>query len=275
MSRAARVGIGVIGTVLVAVLAVIGLNALWKAAKSHLASPDCSVASFDLDSDQASVAATMTGEVTKFVPALPERAVVLVLAAGLQESKLRNLPPGAGDRDSVGVLQQRPSQGWGGGDAAKLNDVGEATREFLVALVKVPGWRTQPLADVVQAVQISADGSLYAQHEPEATALADALQGHRAAGISCQFDPPTQVATPTRVAQLVSADLPINPPRTSATSVTVPGARWQTAAWFVAYADQLGIDQVAYDRQTWTRAHGWKPSTAPATQVVATMYQKS
>ena len=38
---------------------------------------------------------------------------MLVLAAGLQESKLSNLAPGEGDRDSVGVLQQRPSQGWG------------------------------------------------------------------------------------------------------------------------------------------------------------------
>ena len=52
--------------------------------------------------------------------------------------RLRNLAPGDGDRDSVGVLQQRPSQGWGGGDPNALTDVGEATKEFLDALIDVP-----------------------------------------------------------------------------------------------------------------------------------------
>jgi hypothetical protein len=217
----------------------------------------------------------MLGAVTRFTPALPERAGVLVLAAALQESRLRNLAPGDGDRDSVGVLQQRPSQGWGGGNAVKLTDVGEATREFLAALVKVPNWQTLSLADAIQAVQISFDGSLYAQHEPEATALADALTGRIPAGINCSFDKPTKVASTARVAQLLTADLPVNPPAVSGASVVVVGAHWQTAAWLVAYADRLGIDRVTYAKHTWTRAHGWKPSTAPATEVVATMYRKN
>jgi hypothetical protein len=176
------------------------------------------------------------------------------------------------------VLQQRPSQGWGGGNAAKLNDVAEATKEFLDHLVQITGWQSLPLAEAVQDVQISADGSLYAQHEPEAQALADALQGHVPAGISCTFAKPTAVATVSTVAAQVKKNLPVNPPVTVAGtadvagSVEVPGAAWQTASWFVANADQLGIAQVGYAGQQWTPAHGWQKAATPATEVVATMY---
>ena len=274
MRRSTRLTLVAGAVVAIAVGGGFGLKALWETAKSNFDYNHCTISGYDLDPDQASVAATMAGAVSSFKPALPERALVLVLAAGLQESKLRNLPPGAGDQDSVGVLQQRPSQGWGGGDAAKLNDVGEATREFLKALVKLPTWQTRPLAQVVQDVQVSADGSLYAQHEPEAQAIADAVSGAKPAAITCSLDTPTKLATPARVADLVSGDLPIRHPITTADSVHVLGAHWQTAAWFVAYSYQLGIEQVSYDHKTWTRTHGWKKSAAPATEVVATMYRK-
>src|SRR5438445_11164855 len=97
----------------------------------------CTVGGYHLDTSQAAIAATMVGAVTSFHPTLTDRAATLALAAALQESKLRNLAPGAGDRDSVGVLQQRPSQGWGNGDANTLQDVFEATTEFLQHLVKI------------------------------------------------------------------------------------------------------------------------------------------
>ena len=105
--------------VLVAVLLVaaaatglgVGLHALWSSAKAHFASDTCTVGTYDLDPDQAAVAVDDGRHGDKLQ--LPQRAAVLVLAAGLQESKLTNLAPGDGDRDSVGVLQQRPSQGWG------------------------------------------------------------------------------------------------------------------------------------------------------------------
>jgi hypothetical protein len=216
----------------------------------------------------------MTAAVRRFRPALPERAAVLVLAAALQESKLHNLPPGAGDRDSVGVLQQRPSQGWGHGSASALTDVGEATREFLAHLVRVPRWRTLPLATAVQAVQISADGSAYAKHEPEAKALADALMGVKPAAISCSFAAPSSVASTGTVSRLVAKELPVNAPVPAGATVSVPGAAWQTAAWFVAQADRLGIERVAYDSRTWTRTGGWQQSDAAASTVAATMYQR-
>ena len=277
---ATRTTKAVVGVLVVAGVAVgggYGLHALWTTAKSHLTVDNCAVGAYDLDTNQASVASTMVGAVTQYRIALPERAAVLVLAAGLQESKLTNLALGEGDRDSVGVLQQRPSQGWGGGDPKKLNNVGEATKEFLDKLVAVPNWQRLPLAEAVQAVQISADGSLYAQHETEAQTLADALQGRKPAGISCEFQKPTKVATTAQVAAQARKELGIDTPTAAgALTVRAPGARWQTAAWFVANADRLGIERVAYAGQTWTRSGGWsKTSAASSAAVVATMHDLS
>ena len=273
-SRTTRTTLAVLAVAVLALGGALVLRALWNTAKSSLAVDVCTVGSYDLDPQQAVVAAEMVGAVTKYRAVhLPERASVLVLAAALQESKLTNLPQGAGDRDSVGVLQQRPSQGWGGGSAARLTDVGEATKEFLDALVKLPNWRHMPLAEAVQAVQISADGTAYAQHEPEAKALADALQGVKPAAISCSFAAPTVVASAAKVAQQASSQLGINTPTAvNAQTVRVPGARWQTTAWFVANADRLGIDRVAYANRIWTRVHGWQDGAAATSAVTASMY---
>jgi len=255
-------------TVVLAVIAGIGAHFIYRTV-THKAS-GCTIGGYELDTDQASVAATMVGAVTSFRPPLAHRAAVLVLAAGLQESKLRNLV--GGDRDSVGVLQQRPSQGWGGGDPAVLHDVFKATTEFLQHLVEdVPDWLSLPMADAIQHVQISADGSAYAKHETEATALANSLIGDKPNDVTCHFDKPTQVASATTVAHRLAGELPVKAPTTSGRVITVSGAKWQTVGWLVAYADRLGIDEVSYASRTWTRAHGWKDSDASASAVVATM----
>jgi hypothetical protein len=263
----------VTAVVVVAVGGGYALKTLWNTAKKHFTSDSCTIGDYEIDTDQASVAATMVGAVTKYRIPLPEHATVLVLAAALQESKLRNLAPGDGDRDSVGVLQQRPSQGWGGGNANALTDVGEATKEFLDALVKVPHWRTLSLADAIQSVQISADGSAYAQHEVEAQELADALQGVKPAAITCDFETPTVVASAKKVANQASFELGIDTPQAvGRRTVRVPGAHWQTVAWFIANANRLGIDRVSYDGKVWTRSDGWSSGDATKRAVVAEMY---
>lgn len=271
--RGTRSAVVVLVAVVVALGVVFGARALWNAARQHFTSDSCTVGGFELDPDQAAVASTMVGAVTKYPVPLPERASVLVLAAALQESKLTNLAPGDGDRDSVGVLQQRPSQGWGGGQAAPLQDVGEATTEFLAALVKVPNWQKMALAKAVQAVQISADGTAYAQHEGEAQALADALQGKKAADVFCSFGKPTKVATASRVAAQARKQLGIATPVAAGKTVRALGAGWQTAGWFVANAARLGIEQVDYAGRRWTRSDGWRRyAAASASAVIATMY---
>jgi hypothetical protein len=271
LRRRATIALTVVVVVLgVTAAAALGVRTLWRTATSTAPSESCATGAYSVDTDQAAVASTMVGVVIG--RGLPERAAVLVLAAGLQESKLRNLASGDGDRDSVGVLQQRPSQGWG--TIAQLSDVRYATGKFLDALVKLPNWQTDQLAVAVQAVQISADGSAYAGHEGQAQALADALTGAHPAGMSCSFAAPSLVATTAQVATAVSTDLPVNPPTTSGLTVSVPGASWATAAWFIANADRLGIDSVAYSQRAWSRTKGWRTDDdAGATDVVATMHK--
>lgn len=259
-----------VGALAVGVL--FAVRALIGPAKEAFMADTCSFGRYEVDPEQASVAATMIGTVTSYKTPLPARAQLLVIEAALQESKLRNVPPGEGDRDSVGVLQQRPSQGWGDGKAENLTDVRRATREFLAALVKVDGWETMPAADAIQAVQISIDGNLYAQHEAQATVMAAALSGRTPAGVTCSFGKPTKVATAAAVARQARTELGIETPAAAgAKTVRVPGASWQTAAWFVSNADRLGIDNVAYDKREWTRENGWQTSTASEAAVTATM----
>jgi cell wall-associated NlpC family hydrolase len=99
----------------------------------------------------------------------------------MQESSLRNLP--GGDRDSIGLFQQRPSTGWGA--PAQLHDPTYAAERFYRALLAVPGWQALPLTDAAQAVQRSAHPEAYADDEAPATALAAQLNGGSAWPAGC------------------------------------------------------------------------------------------
>lgn len=101
----------------------------------------------------------------------PARGQVIALATALQESGLRNI--NHGDRDSVGLFQQRPSQGWG--SRAQIRDPVYASTRFYKALRKIDGWQNMPLTAAAQKVQRSAFPEAYAKHEPLATALQQAI----------------------------------------------------------------------------------------------------
>ena len=103
---------------------------------------------------------------------LPDRAVVIALATAQQESGLRNID--YGDRDSLGLFQQRPSQGWG--SEAQVQDPEYAAGEFFDRLVGVVGWETARLTDVAQRIQRSAFPEAYQQHEAMAIDLTAALR---------------------------------------------------------------------------------------------------
>ena len=253
--------------VVVAALAF-GARTLWRAAQSVVRPPGCDFGSYSLELDQAQVASVIVGVVLK--RELPERAAVLTIGAALQESKLRNLPAGQGDRDSVGILQQRPSQGWG--TASQIADVHYATGKFLDAVVRVPNWQEDSLATVVQTVQFSADGSAYARHEAQAQAIADALYGGTPAAVTCRFDKPDRSATPAAVTAALARDLPVAKPAVATRTVTVPEAGWATAAWLVCNADRLGIESVRHDGKRWSYSGGWKDDdTASNSAVVGTL----
>ena len=104
-----------------------------------------------------------------------DAALVVALAAAAQESGMRNID--YGDRDSLGLFQQRPSSGWG--DAAQVMDADRATRAFFGGsvnpnpgvtrgLLDIPGWEAMSVTQAAQAVQISAYPDLYANWEASA-----------------------------------------------------------------------------------------------------------
>jgi hypothetical protein len=105
--------------------------------------------------------------------ALPPRAVVIAVTTALQESHLINLH--SGDRDSLGLFQQRPSQGWG--TPEQILDPVHASSSFYNHLVKVPNWQTIPIGDAAQAVQISAYPRAYDKWIPLATKIVAYIGG--------------------------------------------------------------------------------------------------
>ncbi|MET8075381.1 heavy metal transporter [Streptomyces sp. NPDC005303] len=135
--------------------------------------------SYEFTPEQAVNAATITAVGTG--RGLPERAVAIALATALQESGLRNISHG--DRDSLGLFQQRPSQGWG--TPKEILDPTYAAGAFYKHLVKVKGYQDLPLTVAAQRVQRSGYPEAYAKHEPDATLLAAALTGTSAATLTC------------------------------------------------------------------------------------------
>jgi hypothetical protein len=102
---------------------------------------------------------------------VPRQGLVIAVATAIQESSLRNLR--GGDRDSIGLFQQRPSQGWG--TPKQLSDPAYQTRKFYDKLLRLEGWQQMRLTEAAQAVQISAFPEAYAKHTEAATALVTAL----------------------------------------------------------------------------------------------------
>jgi hypothetical protein len=101
----------------------------------------------------------------------PPRAWLVALATAMQESTLRNL--NYGDRDSLGLFQQRPSQGWG--SPAEVTDPVYSTTIFLQRLMAIPAWETLPVTVAAQLVQRSAFPSAYAKWEGLAAQLVQQL----------------------------------------------------------------------------------------------------
>ncbi|MFB8242505.1 hypothetical protein ACFC58_38840 [Kitasatospora purpeofusca] len=165
------------------VLTVVAVGLYWLRDQKLLTPEGCSVKTpageGTLELPQAANAATIAA--VAHARGLPDRAVTISLATAMQESKIRNLA--GGDRDSVGLFQQRPSQGWG--TVQQIMDPVYATNKFLDGLVKVPGYTRLPLTDAAQQVQKSGYPQAYAKHETKATLLASALTGREAAALNC------------------------------------------------------------------------------------------
>jgi len=217
-----------------------------------------------LDADQADNAALITAITVR--RELPARAATIALATAVQESKLRNID--YGDRDSLGLFQQRPSQGWG--TEAEVQDPVYATNAFLDGLVQVPGYTELPVTEAAQLVQRSAFPDAYADHEPEGRAFASALTGHSPASLTCHLplaedgaDVPGAVTA--RLAQDFGITATTADGAVAADVTSLPGGQdperaerlaWAVAQWAVATAVETGAGSVEVAGHVWDRAEG-------------------
>ncbi|NIZ91350.1 hypothetical protein F1544_10090 [Kineosporiaceae bacterium B12] len=229
--------------------------------------------STSMSPEQAANAATVVGIAVR--RGLPARAATIAIATVVQESGLRNLDHG--DRDSLGLFQQRPSQGWGSPE--QVRDPVYATNKFYDGLVKVDGYRDLPVTEAAQAVQRSGFPLAYGDHEQEGRLVASALTGYTPGGFTCRLHPasaePGEAGddeTPVPRAAAVRDALGVQV--TPVAPAVVPGTTghgleyalgegddavrtaWAVAGWAVASAERYGITEVSVDGSRWTRTSG-------------------
>ncbi len=212
--------------------------------------------SVDFDPAQTGHAATITGLAVK--RGLPPRAATIAIATAIQESKLRNLR--YGDRDSIGLFQQRPSQGWG--TEQQILDPVYSTNAFYDALVKVKGYEAMEITKVAQEVQRSAYPEAYADHEQEGRILASTISGHSPAGLACRLDA-AETSDPSTFAKSLQTELGVKAAPEGRT-LSVPASSelqaWGVGSWAVAKASAHGVTRVRVGDREWTRTRdrdGW------------------
>jgi len=249
-------------------LLVLALN--WEPPQQDPTLPTgCTVAgsSLDLTTDEAANAATIAAVAR--TRGLPPRATVIALATAQQESRLRNLDHG--DRDSLGLFQQRPSQGWG--SPTQVQDPVYAAGKFLDGLVQVRGWETGRLTDVAQAVQRSGFPEAYQKWEGMATTLGGALLSGAAGQLSCSYPATGELGSRVDRAQAVagtaSTQLALPATADATGAVSVPGAAgWPGASWAVAHAEQFHLTEITFAGQRWTPTAGWTVDPAAGADAV-------
>jgi len=227
---------------------------------------------------------------------MPARAASIALATAYQESKIYNID--YGDSDSLGLFQQRPSQGWG--TREEILDPVYAINAFYDALTRIDDYETMPITEAAQAVQRSAFPDAYADHEDDARVLASALTGETTGGrFSCvrrpDFDEETDDldgAGLTPRAAVVREEIEaafgtqslggfapggVNEGHMEGSAhyegravdifvrpVNAANQRrgWAMAQYLVAQADRLAIKTVIFDARIWTSGirseQGWR-----------------
>ena len=292
----------VAGVVGVALIATVSWFAIRSDVVPFLASDQCTAEVGDrtvaLDLTQARYAGLITAIAVE--RGMPARAASIALAAAYQESDLHNLR--GGDRDSAGLFQQRPSQGWG--TLAEVRDPVHATNAFYDALAKVDGYEQLEITVAAQEVQRSGFPDAYADHEADARALASALSGNSPEGFSCRLHEDADDAGTglegsglTARAELVRRDLLARFPGLPLGGFEPGGVStghmegsahydgraidafvrpvsaanrtrgWAIAQYLVSQADRLAIRTVIFDDRIWTAGtrsgDGWRDYDAP------------
>jgi hypothetical protein len=214
--------------------------------------PVCTSGEVVLTVEQAENAATIAAVGKRL--GVPNHGVTVALATAFQESGLRNLD--YGDRDSLGLFQQRPSQGWG--TATDIQTPRLAAAEFYRHLLRVPGWRSMTVTQAAQRVQRSGAPEAYAQWEDASRQLARALTGELVAAFACHYDPgpSTSPSVVAAAANRLRADAVRELGPGGLTRARVASRTWATASWLVAQARSHGLHRVSVAGQTWDAARG-------------------
>lgn len=267
----------------VTILVVLGIVAgatytVFAKLRSELFSPSCTAtaagASVTFTPEQSANAALIAAISDK--RDLPPRAASIAITTAIQESKLRNL--NYGDRDSVGLFQQRPSMKvWG--TREQILDPVHSTNGFYDALVKVDGYESMVITQVAQKVQKSAYPEAYADHEQEGRILASTLRGQSPAGFVCQLRPAETVVPAATVAADLDTQLGVKATTDGSTlTVAAPSDElaWGAGQWAVARAEAYGIDRVQVGDRAWTRGEGgsadsWSTGEASSSPTTVTI----
>ncbi|SEJ34195.1 hypothetical protein [Demequina mangrovi] len=227
-------------------------------------------ASASLSAEQAGNAALIAASSSRL--GLPARGATIGIATAMQESSLINID--YGDRDSIGLFQQRPSQGWG--SIEQIMDPYYSADTFYTALAKVSGWQDMAVTVAAQTVQRSAFPDAYAKHEGMARLWASALRGHSGSlAVDCDVSagPGTTAAA---FVDRIDHDLGAGAYEVRALASTEDGLwldvvpagaeRWRRdafAAWAVAVAATESVEAVVDGTTGWERATGLGAVDAP------------
>jgi hypothetical protein len=262
--------------VVVALLAILGafgviavVNSIGDAIQLPQLGPECVVRAdgeVTLDLVQMANAATITAVGVR--RKMPEQAVVVALATAFQESKLENLD--TGDRDSVGLFQQRPSQGWG--TVEEIKDPRYAAGKFYSALKKVKGWQKMRVTDAAQKVQRSAYPNAYEKWADESAVLAKALTGRATGAVECTVNGEPALrgaAAAAALAEGMRLDwgkglVAVEESQPGGLSVAVGNVNvgWRYAHWLVSHASGTGVERVRFADREWNAPDGkWQPVT--------------
>jgi len=238
----------VLGASAVAVVsAIVGRNHRTSLPVACVFGSGSAAAAYTITPEQAQNAAIIAAVALR--KGMADHAVTVALAASLQETHLRNLP--YGDLDSVGLFQQRPSQGWG--TSAQIMDPDYAASTFYDHLARVSGWQAMAVTAAAQLVQHSATPDAYATWEAEARSLASALTGEVPAGLACRLRGfGGSAPAPSALGQAAATEL-----GAPLLGVPLPAKTgWAVAAWAVAHAYTYHLRSVSFDGWTWTAASG-------------------
>lgn len=266
MQRSTLAGLGLV------VLGAGGVVA-WQLGAGPLPDPEGCTArvaghTVDLDPEQSENASLITAIAVS--RGMPARAASIALATAYQESKIKNIT--YGDRDSQGLFQQRPSQGWG--TVEQITDPVYATNAFYDALEKIDGYESMRITEAAQAVQRSGFPEAYEDHAEDARALASALAGHSGDGqFSCvvqEVDGGDPATVKADVRAALGADV-----RRDGRSLISDERDWALAYYLVAQSSRLGVERVRVGGLEWQVGRdsedGWTDSGDDVDGVVATI----